>query len=284
MSAPQDRPLVSTDWLASRLNDSAVRIVDASWYLPTMNRNGSDEYSNAHIPGAVYWNIDEVADTSSNLPHMMPSADQFESHMTALAISNETTVVIYDGLGLFSAARPWWMLKAFGHEDAYVLDGGLPKWMAEGRPLNNQRPELFKRSYKANLDYAFMRSAGDVQKNIDSKSEQVLDARSEGRFRGKEAEPRPGCRSGHIPGAMNLPFDQLIDPQTKTLLPDHCLKTRFANAGIDVDQPVVMSCGSGVTACVLALGMHVLNKQNVAVYDGSWSEWGTRADLPLEAG
>ena len=239
MSAPQDRPLVSTDWLASRLNDSTVRVVDASWYLPAMNRNGRREYGSAHIPGAVYWDIDEVADTSSNLPHMMPSAGQFETHMKALGINNDSIVVIYDGLGLFSAARPWWMLKAFGHENVYVLDGGLPKWMAEGRPLNNEASVIDDCRYTAKLNNAFMRSVEDVQKNIDTKAEQVLDARSEGRFRGREVEPRPGCRSGHIPGAMNLPFDQLIDPQTKTLLPDHCLKTRFANSGIDVDQPVV---------------------------------------------
>lgn len=282
MSAPKDRPLISTDWLANRLNDSAVRIVDASWYLPAMNRNGRSEYSNAHIPGAVYWDIDKVADTTSNLPHMMPTSDQFESHMAAMGISNDTIVVIYDGLGLFSAARPWWMLKAFGHENVYVLDGGLPKWMAEGRPLNNEPLVLSDCSYTANLDKAFMRSVDEVQKNIGSKSEQVLDARSEGRFKGSEAEARPGCRSGRIPGAMNLPFDHLIDPQTKTLLPEHCLKSRYANAGIDINQPVVTSCGSGVTACILALGMHVLNKPNVAVYDGSWSEWGTRTDLPLE--
>lgn len=282
MNAPSGSPLVTTDWLADRLDDDNLRIVDASWYLPAMNRNGRAEYDNAHIPGAVYWDIDQIADTSSPLPHTMPATAQFEVQMAELGISNDTTVVTYDGMGLFSAARPWWMLKAFGHANAFVLDGGLPKWMAEGRPLNNHAPSKLECSYSANLDSAFMRSAEELLHNIDANTEQVLDARSAGRYAGTEAEPRPGCRSGHIPGAMNLPFDHLIDPQTKTVLPAHCLETRYKNTGIDIDSPVVMSCGSGVTACVLALGMHVLNKSNVAVYDGSWSEWGTRNDLPIE--
>ena len=282
MSASHQRPLISTDRLADCLNDTSVRIVDASWYLPTVNRNGRSEYDNAHIPGAVYWDIDQIADEDSNLPHMMPPVDQFEIQMAGLGINNDTTVVIYDGLGLFSAARPWWMLKAFGHQNVYILDGGLPKWMAEGLPLNGDKPKILKCTYTATLDDGFIKSVGNILDNIYSKSAQILDARSQGRFNGKEAEPRPGCRSGHIPGAMNLPFDHLIDPQNKTLLPDHCLKTRYENVGIDIDKPVITSCGSGVTACILALGMYVLKKPNVSVYDGSWSEWGTQDDLPIE--
>jgi len=282
MSASQQRPLICTDKLADSLNDTSVRIVDASWYLPTMNRSGHAEYDNAHIPGAVYWDIDKIADENSNLPHMMPSADQFETQMAGLGINNNTTVVVYDGLGLFSAARPWWMLKAFGHQNVFILDGGLPKWMAEGRPLNPDKPEILECSYTASLNNSFVKSAKEILNNVHSKSVQILDARSEGRFKGIEEEPRPGCRSGHIPGAMNLPFDHLIDPQSKTLLPDHCLKTRYENVGIDINKPVITSCGSGVTACILALGMYVLKKSNVSVYDGSWSEWGTQNDLPIE--
>ena len=282
MSASQQSPLISTDKLAEGLNDTSLRIVDASWYLPAMNRNGRTEYNNAHIPGAVYWDIDQIADQGSPLPHMMPTSNQFESQMEELGINNDTTVVIYDGLGMFSAARPWWMLSAFGHKNVFILDGGLPKWMAEGRPQNADKPKFSRCSYTANLDDSFIRSAEEVLDNIHTKSAQMVDARSQGRFNGKEAEPRPGCRSGHIPGAVNLPFDYLIDPQTKTLLPEHCLRTRYENVGIDLDKPTITSCGSGVTACILALGMYVLNKPNVSVYDGSWSEWGTQDDLPLE--
>ena len=281
MSAFQQSPLISTDKLADCLSDTSIRIVDASWYLPTMNRNGRAEYDNAHIPGAVYWDIDKIADQDSNLPHMMPTGDQFETQMEELGINNDTTVVIYDGLGIFSAARPWWMLKAFGHQNVFILDGGLPKWMAEGHPLNTDKPESSNCAYTATLDNSFIKSVGDVLDNTHSKSVQIVDARSQGRFNGKEAEPRPGCRSGHIPGSINLPFDHLIDPQSKTLLPEHCLKTRYESVGIDIDKPVITSCGSGVTACILALGMYVLNKTNVSVYDGSWSEWGTQDDLPI---
>ena len=282
MNASRQSPLMSTDRLADYLDEPSVRIVDASWYLPTMNRDGSAEYNNAHIPGALYWDIDKIADQDGHLPHMMPASNQFETQMGELGISNETTVVVYDALGLFSAARPWWMLRAFGHQNAFILDGGLPKWMAEGRPLNADKPDFSTCSYTATLDTRFIKSVEEVLENVNSKSAQLVDARSRGRFCGKDAEPRPGCRSGHIPGAVNLPFDHLIDPKNKTLLPEDALRKRYENVGIDLDKPTITSCGSGVTACILALGMYVLNKPNVSVYDGSWSEWGTQDDLPLE--
>lgn len=284
MSLAQIGPLITTDRLADCLDDKSIRIVDASWYLPAMNRNGRNEYDNAHIPGSVFWDIDTIANVASDFPHMMPSADQFEMQMSELGISNDTTVVVYDGLGVFSAARPWWMLKAFGHTSVYILDGGLPKWMAEGCPLNSEKSNVIKGHYSANLNPNYIRTADDLLNNLHSKSEQIVDARPNGRFRGSEEEPRPGCRSGHIPNSFNLPFDHLIDPQTKTLLPQDALRKRYKNVGIDINQPVITSCGSGVTACILALGMHVMEKPNVAVYDGSWSEWGTKADLPIQTG
>ena len=275
-------PLVTTDWLAQNRKDPTVRIVDASWYLPTMDRSGRTEYDVAHIPGAVFWDIDEIAAPDNPLPHMFPTAEVFENHMAALGIGNETNVVIYDGMGLFTAARPWWMLRAFGHNRVAILDGGLPKWIAEGQPVTDRPAPNRTASYAASFRPEMVRNLDDVLDNLNSKSEQILDARSAGRFAGAEPEPRPNCRPGHIPDSHNLPYDHLIDPQSKTVLPAHCLKGRFSGAGINMDKPVVTSCGSGVTACVLALGLHLLGKDDVAIYDGSWSEWGTQPDTPVE--
>jgi len=275
-------PLVSTDWLAQHRKDPAVRIVDASWYLSWMGRNGRSEYEVAHIPGAVFWDIDAIADHDSPLPHMIPAPETFATHMEALGIGNDTYVVIYDGMGLYTAARPWWMLRTFGHDKVAILDGGLPKWIAEGRPVTDRPVPHRTARFKASLRPALVRDIEAILSNLNSKSEQIVDARSAGRFAGAEPEPRPNCRPGHIPGSRSLPYDHLIDPQSKTLLPMHCLQNRFRGAGIDLDKPVVTSCGSGVTACVLALGLHLLGKKDVAVYDGSWSEWGTHADTPVE--
>ena len=207
MRKQQDGPLVSTDWLSTKLNEPGIRIVDASWYLPTMKRNGYTEYQNLHIPGAVFWDIDEIADKLSNLPHTLPSNDQFQTQMKELGIGDDTTVIVYDGMGLFSAARPWWMLNSFGHENVFVLDGGLPKWMAEGRPLNKHLPEPRLTSFTGTIDKHFIRTVEEVLGITDSQNEQLLDARGAGRFLGREPEPRPGCRMGHIPGSKNLPFD-----------------------------------------------------------------------------
>jgi thiosulfate/3-mercaptopyruvate sulfurtransferase len=275
-------PLVSTDWLANNFDNPAIRIIDSSWYLPAMQRNGAAEYGHSHIPGAVFWDIEAVADKSNPLPHMAPTADEFAAHMERLGIGSDTTVVVYDGMGLFTAARPWWMLRAFGHEAVAVLDGGLPKWMSEGRPVTDKAPTDTTVKFTPAPRPEMFRSVGDVMACLDDGSAQILDARSAGRFAGSEPEPRPECRAGHIPGSKNLPFNHLVDPQTKLFVTAGCLKKRYTNAGIDLDRPVITSCGSGVTACVLALGLALMGKEDVAVYDGSWSEWGTHKDTPVE--
>ena len=283
MSTKLAGPLVTTDWLAQHRKDPTIRIVDASWYLPAMERNGRTEYEVAHIPGAVFWDIDAIADPHNSLPHMLPSEGDFETHMAALGIGNDTFVIVYDGMGLFTAARPWWMLRAFGHDRVAILDGGLPKWVAEGHPVTDRPVPHRTTNFTALMRPEMVRSVDALLGNLNTMSEQILDARSAGRFAGAEAEPRPNCRSGHIPGSRNLPYDHLIDPQSKTVLPTHCLQNRFSGVGIDLNKPVVTSCGSGVTACVLALGLYLLGKHDVAVYDGSWSEWGTHADTPVES-
>ena len=274
--------LVTTDWLAEHRKNSTIRIVDASWYLPTMNRNGATEYKVGHIPGAVFWDIDDIADGKSPLPHMFPSPEIFSKHMQRLGISNETAVIIYDGMGLFTAARPWWMLRAFGHERVAILDGGLPKWIAEGNPVTDRQTNDQAAQFTAKFRPEMVRNFAQVLENLNSKTEQILDARPFGRYEGSEPEPRPNCRAGHIPESHNLPYDHLIDPQTKMVLPKNCLKGRYTDAGINFDKPVVTSCGSGVTACILALGLHLLGKDDIAVYDGSWSEWGTSPEAPIE--
>lgn len=274
--------LVSTAWLAGHLSSPDVRIVDGSWYLPAMRRDAKAEFLAAHIPGAVHFDIDEIADTASPLPHMLPKPEKFAARAKKLGLGDGNRIVVYDGPGLFSAARVWWMFRVFGHEDVAVLDGGLRKWQAEGRPTESGPPAPRERHFTARVNSLLVRELEGVKRNLATGREQVVDARSPGRFAGREPEPRPGLRGGHIPGARNLPFGEMTDPATGTLLPAPALAAKFRAAGIDPDKPVVASCGSGVSACALALGLHLIGARQVAVYDGSWSEWGGRGDTPVE--
>jgi thiosulfate/3-mercaptopyruvate sulfurtransferase len=274
--------LVETDWLAENLGDPSIRIIDASWHLPAAGRSGGDEFSVAHIPGAVFWDIDAIADPNSSLPHMMPDEATFEGYMKTLGISNDQHIVIYDDVSMMTAPRVWWTLRAFGHNRVSLLNGGQVKWQAEGRSLTANASTVPETNFRAAFDPAMMRSIDDVQANLNNMAAQVLDARSAGRFAAIEPEPRPECRSGHIPGSLNLPFNRLVDPETATMRPQNELAAHLAESGIDPDQPVITTCGSGVTACVLALAMHLTGKDDVAVYDGSWTEWGGRTDTPVE--
>lgn len=274
--------LVSTDWLADRLDDPTVRVVDATWHLPTVGREGREDYEARHIPGAVFWDIDAIADPDDPLPHMLPDPERFAADMSALGIGDDTHVVVYDSVGMMTSPRVWWTLRHFGHDAVSLLDGGLVKWLAEDRPVEAGAAKPAKASFTPKRPRADARDLEQIRANIASAAEQVLDARAAGRFIGVEPEPRPECRSGHIPNSLNLPFTELIDPETKTILPVTELAQKFADAGIDMNRPVTTSCGSGVTACVLALGLHLLGHDNVAVYDGSWSEWGARQDTPIE--
>lgn len=273
--------LVETEWLAENLDNSDIRIVDATWYLPTVEREGIDNYIAGHIPGAVFWDIDAIADPQSSLPHMMPDETTFQEHMKMLGIGGDHHVIVYDNMKMMTAPRVWWTLRIFGHERVSLLNGGQNKWSAEDRPLTTDAPEIPETTFRAIFNSSMIRSVDDVWANLRTSDEQILDARGAGRFDGIDPEPRPECRSGHIPGSQNLPFNELIDPQMGTVLPIKDLASRIQAAGIDDARPVVTTCGSGITACVLALGLHLTGRHDVAVYDGSWTEWGGREDTPV---
>ena len=273
--------LVTTDWLAAHLGDPDLRIVDGSWHMPQLERNARAEFVAAHIPGAVFFDVDAIADHSTSLPHMLPRAEEFAAAVGALGIGAGDRVVVYDSRGVVSAARVWWTFRAFGHENVAALDGGLPKWRAEGRPVQRGEAAPTPRRFTATLRPELVRHVQAMRENLGSRSEQVVDARSRGRFRGTEPEPRAGLRGGHIPGSLNLPYDELYRPDG-TLVPVDELRRRFEGAGIDPGKPVVASCGSGITASVLALGLQLIGSRHVAVYDGSWTEWGGRDDTPVE--
>jgi thiosulfate/3-mercaptopyruvate sulfurtransferase len=273
--------LVSTDWLARHLGDADLRVVDGSWHMPQAKRDARAEYREAHIPGAVFFDIDEIADHGTSLPHMLPSARQFAEAVGALGIGAGDRVVVYDTRGVVSAARVWWTFRAFGHDRVAVLDGGLPKWRAEARPVESGVAAPAPRSFPAVLSPGLVRDLPAMRANLESRREQVLDARSRGRYVGTEPEPRPGLRGGHIPGSLNLPYETLYRPDG-TLRPPDELRRAFEGARVDLARPIVTTCGSGVTASVLALALFVLGRGDVPIYDGSWSEWGARADTPVD--
>jgi len=282
MASALPGPLVSTDWLADRLDDAAVRILDGSYHLPSVGRNAREEYAEVHIPGAGFFDIDAVADPDSNLPHMLPDAERFAAEAGRLGIANAHTVVVYDCYGVFSAPRVWWTFKAFGHDNVAVLDGGLKKWLAEGRPVTARTESPVPAVYQARKDEAVVRDLDAVRRNIETGAELFVDARSAGRFEGTAPEPRQGMRSGRVPGSVNLPFDRLLDKETGCYRAPDEIRAAFDAAGVDGAAPVITSCGSGVTACVLTLGLDLIGRPHGAVYDGSWTEWGGRDDTPVE--
>ena len=277
--------LVSTEWLAAHLRDPAVRVVDGSFKMPGVTPTAREDYEKRHIPGAPYFDIDEIADRSSSLPHMLPKPEDFAAHMSRLGIGDGHRVVAYDATGWSMAAcRVWWMLRVFGHEDVVILAGGLAKWSAEGRSVTAEVPRPVPGKFTPRLHPELVRDKESVRRTIGGHREQVIDARAQGRFEGTAPELRPGLRSGHIPGSRNLPYDQLVDPVTKIPLPADALEQRFRAAGLRPDRPIIASCGSGVSACALAFGLHLIGWPEASVYDGSWTEWGAPGDTPVETG
>lgn len=276
--------IVSTEWLAAHLDSPDICIIDASWHLPAAKRDPKAEFLDGHIPGAQFFDIDELSDTSSSLPHMLPSPEKFSSRMRRMGIGDGKRVIAYDAAGLFSAARAWWMFKVFGHDDVAVLDGGLPKWKAEGRPLEDgpawKRQE---RHFTARFRGHMVRDQGEVAAVLSSGAAQVADARSGTRFRGEEVEPRAGVRAGHMPSARNVHYASLLKPDGTLKDPDD-IRATFAAAGIDLSKPVITSCGSGITAAILTLGLTLIGTKDHALYDGSWTEWGGNPDNPVATG
>ena len=276
--------LVSTEWLAAHLSHPHVRVLDSSFKQPGIAPTAREDYDAGHIPGAVFFDIDDVAQPGTSLPHMIPSPERFAAKMAERGIGNEDRVIVYDANGLSSAGRAWWLLRLFGHDNVALLDGGLPKWKTEGRKLETQAPAIPRRQFTARFDPALVRDKASVLANVSSKREQVVDARAAGRFDGSAEETWPGRRRGHIPGSGNLPFDQMTDPKTKQLKSADELRKLFTGAGVALDRPIVTSCGSGVTACALAFGLYLIGHERAAIYDGSWSEWGLPDGPPIETG
>ncbi len=283
MSLDDPQTLVSTQWLADHLNSPDIRILDASWYLPDMKRDAKAEYAADHIPGARFFDIDEISDQRSDLPHMAPPVEKFMARMRAMGVGDGHQVVVYDGAGIFSAPRVWWLFRLMGKKDVAVLDGGLPKWVAEGRAVTMAPPNIRDRHMTVSVQNRLVRDVTQVAHGAKLGDHEIIDARPAGRFAGAEPEPREGLRAGHIPGAKNVFYGDLLT-KAGTMLPPEELGKVFRKAGVRLDKPAILSCGSGITACILSLALERLGHADHSVYDGSWAEWGVYPDLPIETG
>ena len=276
-------PLVTTAWLAERLGQPDLQVVDATWYMPGEDGSGAADYAAGHIPGAVFFGIDEIADHATDLPHMLPTPEAFAEAAGALGLRREATLVVYDARGIFSAPRVWWTLRTMGFPKVFVLDGGLKRWRAEGRPLETSAPSPPPTRLSAAFEPGLVRDLSAVRGLAESRAAQLIDARAAGRFRGEAPEPRAGLRSGHMPGACNVPWNGVVN-EDGTMKSAEALRAAFEAGGVDLARPIVTTCGSGVSAALLALALARLGRQDVAVYDGSWTEWGGRSDTPVVTG
>ncbi|WP_439119116.1 3-mercaptopyruvate sulfurtransferase [Marivita sp.] len=283
MAQDDPKTLVSTDWLASHMRDPDLRILDASMYMPGSDRDAKAEYAEGHIPGARFFDIDDISDSRSDLPHMAPPIEKFMSRLRAMGVGDGHQVVVYDGAGLFSAARVWWLFKLMGQNDVAVLDGGLPKWVAEGRELEDMPPIIRDRHMTVRRQAHLVKDVTQVSAASKLRDQEIIDARSPGRFRGEEPEPRPGMRGGHIPGSKNVHYSSLLNADQTMKSPEET-RAIFEAAGVDLSKPAITTCGSGVTAAILSLAMARMGKDDHSLYDGSWSEWGMFPTVPVATG